>query len=40
MAKGPAQFNFEAKEQYQCLDDEQMEEVKRKCKEVVFEGHE
>ena len=33
MAKGPAQFNFEAKEQYQCLDDEQMEELKRKCKE-------
>ena len=32
MAKGPTQFNFEAKEQYQCLD-EQMEELKRKCKE-------
>ena len=35
MAKGPAQFNFEAKEQYQCLDDEQMEELKRKCKEKL-----
>jgi hypothetical protein len=33
MAKGPAQFNLEAKEQYQCLDDEQMEELKSKCQE-------
>ena len=31
MAKGPGQFNLEAKEQYQSLDDEQMEELKRKC---------
>lgn len=33
MAKGPAQFNLEAKEQYRCLNDEQMEELKCKCKE-------
>ena len=29
MAKGPGQFNLEAKERYQSLDDEQMEELKK-----------
>ena len=28
MTRGPAQFNIEAKEKYQSLDDEQMEDLK------------
>lgn len=33
MAKGPAQFNLEAREQYQLLGDEHMDRLKRKCQE-------